>query len=267
MGQVAGPADIVIVFDGRCRAMRRVIEDALTKGGVSPEELWVAYKAPPKGEVGKGNEVFMGADSHELAYVRLPQRRQRMKAKPRKDFCLDGASTTHCKTFANVGLPVKARLPRISRAAKPLAFGAGQGTVAPCPSKWDSSGVPLLWRESKTEAFWKAVLDMLDVTDIVDFSGGTGALACAAMSRGNHYARFVLETTHLTWLQNTTDTAALRYIAKQGPLYIAGVAELIQEHYKDLMSELNARGDDPGPDDGGRTSTPMWRSGGMSRQQ
>ena len=123
LGQVAGPADIVIVFDGRCRAMRRVIEDALTKGGVSPEELWITYKAPPKGDAGKGNEVFMGADSHELAYVRLPQSRQRMKAKPRKDFCLDGASTAHCKTFVNVGLPSKARLPRISRAEKPLAFG------------------------------------------------------------------------------------------------------------------------------------------------
>ena len=73
---------------------------------------------------------------------------------------------------------------------------------------WDSSGVPLLWRESKTEIFWTAVLDMFDVTDIVDFSGGTGALASAAISRGNHYAGFVLETKHLTWLQNTTDTAA-----------------------------------------------------------
>ena len=138
-------------------------------------------------------------------------------------------------------------MPRTSKSEKPLALsGRPAADTAPCPSKWDSSGVPLLWRESKTEAFWVALLDMFDVADIVDFSGGTGALATAAMSRGNRYAGFVQETKHLMWLQNTTDTAALRYIAKQGqPLFMAGVAELIQEHYKDLI----ARGDDPGPDE------------------
>ena len=122
MSLVAGPADIVIVFDGRCRPMRRVIEDALSKGGVTPDELWITFKAPPKSEAGKGNDVLMGADSHELAYVRLPKRRQNMAAKPRKDFCPDGANSTHSKTFSNVGLPVKARLPRISKSEKPLAF-------------------------------------------------------------------------------------------------------------------------------------------------
>ena len=161
-----------------------------------------------------------------------------MTPKPRKEFCPDSASSTHCKTFANVGLPIKARLPRISKSEKPLAFsGQPAADTAPCPSKWDSSGVPLFWFESKSEALWIAALDMFEVVSIVDFSAGAGALASAAMSRGSHYVGLVSEAKHLAWLQNTTDMAALRYIAEQGPLHFAGVADFTTEHCKDLVSE------------------------------
>ena len=42
-------------------------------------------------------------------------------------------------------------------------------------------------RESKTTDFWCATLDMFNAKTVVDFSPGTGALACASMSRGVKY--------------------------------------------------------------------------------
>ena len=44
------------------------------------------------------------------------------------------------------------------------------------------------------------------------------------------------EPKHLAWLQNILDTAALRYIAKKGEvLYNEELAELITQHYQDLL--------------------------------
>ena len=76
---------------------------------------------------------------------------------------------------------------------------------------------------------------MFDITDIVDPTPGSGALARVALSRGNKYVGAVADAKHLAWLQNTMDTASLRYIAKEGPLYMADVAELITEHYQELI--------------------------------
>ena len=43
---------------------------------------------------------------------------------------------------------------------------------------------------------------------------------------------------HLAWLQNIVDTASLRYIAKKGEaLYMEDLAELITQHYQDLLEE------------------------------
>ena len=113
LNNVAGQADIVIVFDGRCRPLRRTIEDHLCKGDKTiPEELWVTYKQPPRSA---GHEVFMGSELHEMACVRLPTGRNRVATKPRQMFLPEGASSTHSKTFTNVSLPTRARLPRISK--------------------------------------------------------------------------------------------------------------------------------------------------------
>ena len=50
------------------------------------------------------------------------------------------------------------------------------------------------------------------------------------------YTGFVEEPKHLAWLQNILDTAALRYIAKKGEfLYMEDLAELISQHYQDLL--------------------------------
>ena len=79
---------------------------------------------------------------------------------------------------------------------------------------------------------------MFNIKVVVDFTPGSGALARAAMSRGLKYTGFVSDAKHLAWLQNTLDTASLRFIAKKGEtLYIEDLAELITQHYQDLLED------------------------------
>ena len=152
-----------------------------------------------------------------------------------------GADSSHCATFANVPLPCLTSLQRMSTVEKASLFPSTSvpGASVPkatCPSKWEFGGVPLFWRESKTTDFWCAILDMFNAKTVVDFSPGSGALACAAMSRGVKYTGFVDDNKHLAWLQNGLDTAALKFIAKEGEiLYMEDLAELIAQHYRDLL--------------------------------
>ena len=238
MSKVTGDGDFALCFDGRIRSMRRYIEEKMEAGGKSPEEMFIFY-ANDDGPA--GNKIFMGARMHEVAYVNLPCKRQRLTVQPRSDeFLPKGADSTHCPTFANVALPSVTTLPRISAVEKATMFGTSDAadptTRAACPSKWDFGGVPLFWRESKTSELWKAILDLFNIKTIVDFTPGSGALAVAAMSRGLKYTGFVEDSKHLAWLQNILDTAALRYIAKKGEfLYMEDLAELVTQHYQDLL--------------------------------
>ena len=237
MSKVSGEGDFALCCDGRIRSMRRYLEEKMEAGGKAPDEMFIFYA---NDDACGGNKIFMGARMHEVAYVNLPCKRQRMTVQQRSDeFLPKGADNTHCPTFANVMLPSVTALPRISAVEKATVFGrssAGNPTRAACPSKWDFGGVPLFWRESKTSELWKAVLDLFNIKTIVDFTPGSGALAVAAMSRGLKYTGFVEEPKHLAWLQNILDTAALRYIAKKGEfLYMEDLAELITQHYQDLL--------------------------------
>ena len=241
MSNLKGPGDFAMCFDGRMRAVRRSIEGTLCSGGKSPpDELFVFYAMD--GENSGLNKIFMGAKLHEVGFVLLPCTRQRLTVLKRQDkFLPTGADSTHCPMFANVPLPAATSFPRMSTREKATIFPAGcvgEPALSPHPVKWDYGGVPLFWRESKSSDLWEAVIDMFNVKVIVDFTPGSGALARAAMSRGLRYTGFVSDAKHLSWLQNTLDAAALRFIAKKGEhLYVADVAEMIAEHYQDLLED------------------------------
>ena len=244
MSKIAGPGDFAICFDGRMRAVRAGLEKTLEAGGVFPEEVFVFYAGGAA--TSGGNKIFMGAKLHEVAYVKLPCLRQRITVEERKDkFVPTGADTTNCSTFANVPLPSVVDLPRISATEKASVFPLGSSEENPpraaCPEKWDFGGVPMFWRESKPLEFWIALLKMFNARAVVDFTPGSGALATAAMSQGAKYTGLVEDAKHLAWLQNVVDTASLRYIAKKGEvLYVEDLAELITQHYQDLLEEGKA---------------------------
>ena len=122
---------------------------------------------------------------HEVAYVNLPCSRQRMPVMKRGDKYLPkGADSSHCATFANVR-SASVRWRRRASSRRQVPPETCRRRLA--PTKCERGGVPLFWRESKTTDFWCATLDMFNAKTVVDFSPGTGALACASMSRGVKY--------------------------------------------------------------------------------
>ena len=94
--------------------------------------------------------------------------------------------------------------------------------MAPKPSRWSHGGVPLFWCESKSTPFWEALLDMFDIKRILDLTPGRGALARAAVSRGNKYGGVVGADKHLAWLQEHHRHSLLALYRKGGALVPCG---------------------------------------------
>ena len=88
--------------------------------------------------------------------------------------------------------------------------------VKQAPKHWQYGGVPLFWRESKTQEFWKHILEAFDIMAVVDLTPGSGALVVESMRRGAQYLRVCNHPTHLTWLQNAIDREALSLISESG---------------------------------------------------
>ena len=76
MAKLAGPGDFVICFDGRMRSERANLEKKLESSGKFLDEMLITYAADTATK--SGNKVFMGATLHEIGYVLLPCKRQRM---------------------------------------------------------------------------------------------------------------------------------------------------------------------------------------------
>ena len=92
MSKVSGEGDFALCFGGRIRPMRRYIEEKMEAGGKSPEEIFIFYA---NDDNAAGNKIFMGARMHEVAYVNLPCKRQRMTVQSRSDEFLAKGGRQH----------------------------------------------------------------------------------------------------------------------------------------------------------------------------
>ena len=234
----AGDFDFVIGFDGRHRGAGSILEEHLAAGVKIVEEWWIVYGAEQ--EASRARKTCLSAQNKEVAYVRIPGNRSKLMTKSWDQFAGSGERSTHSITFTDVPLPNMRSMPKIAAVDKQkIAMFESMDVANPTPESWDCSGVPLLWRESKSISFWRCLLGCFDIKAIVDLSPGSGTLASAAMPEGIQYVGVVCDAIHMRWLQNTCDRASLQYIVKNGTaLYQQDLAELVQQHYKDVLEEL-----------------------------
>ncbi|CAE7231577.1 unnamed protein product [Symbiodinium sp. CCMP2592] len=255
---LAGSCDFVFVGDGRCRAARATIEEALVKDLDYTQffELWVSFAGPCVRA--STRQVVGGQVNKEIIFVKLPAPRVRLAAVD--DFVSKssgaGAKVTTADTnYVNVPFLASAKLPKLAWADKAEILGM-KADAAPAdraPDAWAdgegaSAGVPLFWQESKGVAVWQALVKNHMVKDVVDLSPGSGALASACLSMGIRYTGFCGNEKHRKWLENLVDRQALALAATEGhALWTQSLADLIQLHFKDVVA---GDGGDGGGDDG-----------------
>jgi hypothetical protein len=232
-----GNADFCFAFDGRNRTSRRVLEDTFSKCKHT-QEIWIVYRLSGS-STAASRKVSFASQAREAVQVKLPCPRVRLTAKDRSEFIDAGEASTHDTTWTGVPACPPSKLPHMSVADKKLMLPTLVEESA-IPPKWTHPGVPYLWNEVKSVAFWTSLIESYDIKTIVDMTPGSGQLAHAAMKAGAQYLGLVKEANHLSWLSNAVDRSAIQLIAENGsPLYQQELAEHLREHFAEIVDELN----------------------------
>ena len=240
-----GVGDVTLAFDGCVRTTRRKLEDDLFANLQGYSEIFAIYSESWNASFKK--KILFGSENCEVGYISMPTSRTRIPTQERQDlFNASGETTSHFKTLSGVKIAARMSLPRIGTEDKQKIFPDTPSTL---PKKWIdavSSGQPLFWQETKTKDFWVGVLGEAKIKSCVDTSPGSGQLAVACMELGVDYFGICRDATHLAWLGNVLDRAALTYVCEAGAhLY----QEDLAEHVKELFAEMLKDGEEDEPTD------------------
>ena len=222
--------DIVLLLDGRSRACRRVFELAEEKlsasGGHSVVECWYVYMTPKKTEdprVSARNCLF-SLNNKETAISSLLKGRTKKKVTSRAEFNSCGESSTGSTTYTGVPMRRFSELPRMDYETKVAIVGAAASGAVTCKRMQkdiETYGHPFSHAETKPLNLWQRIMEHHQVTHVMDFSPGSGALAIAA-SGAIEYDGIAANVAHRNWLDSTLDRCAM-YLAGQDEKFARGL--------------------------------------------
>ena len=216
--QRRGKDDILVLFDGRGRANRRVIEsleEKLAPGGSHTlVECWCVYVQPTKKEDPRAaaRATSYSINNREMAYFSLPLKGPR-KVVHRSEFNSCGENSSAATTYTGISVRRFSELPRMCHDTKAGILGAPscagfdykhrrlQGDI-------DEKGHPFSYNEVKPITFWQTIMEHHKVTHIVDFTPGSGALAVAA-SGAMEYEGIAGNDAHRDWLDSIVDRCVM----------------------------------------------------------
>ena len=273
--------DIVLLFDGRSRQCRKVIELAEEKlaasGAHAVAECWYVYLTHEKKDDPRvpGRQTSFIGNNKEVSYCSLPKRGV-SKLVQRAEFNTCGENSTASTTYTGIPMRRYCELPRMDHETKASVLGsaaAGAVTGRGLQRDINEKGHPFSHFEVKPLTLWQRICEHHKITHIVDFSVGSAALAivsCGAME----YEGIAANDAHREWLDSTVDRCVIyqagkdkQYTQKLGGdadfvesvhKYFAGTmmeARKILEPVKDDDDDSAASSDCSGADDQETTTT------------
>ena len=218
--------DLVILFDGRSRPCRKVMEAAEDKfapsGAHSMIELFIVFKHPTKNEDPRapGRQTNFAHNTKEVAMCSLPARSGIGKLVQRSEFNSCGGSATSATTYTGVPMRRLDELPRMDADTKANILGvAAAGAVAGkrMSKNIEEKGHPFSHCEVKPLNLWQRICEHFGVTHIVDFTPGSAGLAIAATG-AMEYEGVAANEIHCRWLDSTLDLV-VKYIASKDKVF------------------------------------------------
>ena len=206
--------DVVVIFDGRSRECRKVIDEnetMITKQHTM-SELWLVYEVPTKDQDPRvpTREQGLSRCNAEMAYVSLPlkSRHSFVKVMARSDFNNCGETMTSSTTCTGIPMRRMCELPRMTYDVKAACVGAGAAGAAKSPAvakNVEQRGHVFSYNEVKPVALFERIFEHLGATHVVDFTPGSGACAVAAAGAGIRYDGIAANQDHAAWLDVILD--------------------------------------------------------------
>jgi len=218
--------DLVILFDGRSRPCRKVMEAAEDKlaasGAHAMVELFIVFTHPAKNEDPRapGRQTNFAHNTKEVAMCSLAAKSGLAKLVQRSEFNSCGESATSATTYTGVPMRRFDELPRMDADSKASILGAAAaGAVAGkrLSQNIAEKGHPFSHCEVKPLNLWQRICEHHGVTHIVDFSPGSAGLAIAATG-AMEYEGVASNEIHCRWLDSTLDLV-VKYLASKDKVF------------------------------------------------
>ena len=217
--------DIILLFDGRSRAARKVMEQYDEKlvqplagnHAKAPVEIWIVYTDPTKEQdprVPRRHHSF-AKNNREMVFASLAAAKNN-KVQARSEFNACGETSSAATTYTGVEARRFCELPRMDVETKSAILGvaaAGAVKQKSVQKDCDERGPPFSMAEVKPLALLQRLLEHFGVTTIVDFAAGSAAMAIAAAG-AQDYEGVAANAEHRDWLDATLDKCVL-YMAGQ----------------------------------------------------
>ena len=212
--------DVVILFDGRSKICRRIMEefdDKLSAGNQhSVFECWIVFEMPSKVQDPRMPAKQMGFahNNKEVVIVSMQAKKGGTRVFHRAEFNACGESSTASTTYTCVPVRRYSELPRMANESKTAILGAAaSGAVKGkrVQADIDEKGHPFSHCEVKPLNLLQRICEHNQVTHIVDFAAGSGALA-VAVAGSMQYEGVAANEVHRDWLDSTLDLC-VNYLA------------------------------------------------------
>ena len=145
-----------------------------------------------------------------LADFSLPIKGKTRKVVHRSEFNSCGENSSAATTYTGITMRTFSELPRMNYDTKARILGAASCATlhGRLQRDIDEKGHPFSIQEVKPISFWQKIMEHHDVTHIVDFTPGSGALAVAA-SGAMEYEGIAGNDAHRDWLDIITDRCVM----------------------------------------------------------
>ena len=215
--------DVIIMFDGRGRANRRVIEELEEKLGSGDShqlvECWCVYVPPTRTQDPRAaaRSPSYTSNTREVAYFSMPMKGKR-NVMPRSLFNACGESSSEATTYTGIDMRRLSELPRMNHETKSSILGAPAcASLGPGQSRLqaeiDEKGHPFSHSEVKPVALWQSIVEHFGITRIiVDLTPGSGALAVAATGAAQ-YEGIAADGAHRDWFDSIVVERCVMYKA------------------------------------------------------
>ena len=265
--------DVLIMFDGRGKANRRLIDASEgSSESHSLVECWCVYVQPtkkqdPRAPARAGSYT---CNNKEIMFLSLPINKGggRQKVVQRSQFNVCGETSSSATTYTGIAMRRFSELPRMSHDTKASILGApacgslDTRRLGRLQADIDAKGHPFSHAEVKPITLWQDIVQHLGVTHIVDLTPGSGALAVAA-SGAAQYEGIAANDAHRDWLDNIVDRCVMYKAGhEQGyakdtlggdPEFVANASRYFGSTMMDarrwLMPDAGGDGEEDGGDD------------------
>jgi len=251
MMQKRGKDDVVMLFDGRSRQCRKVMElfedELAASGACGVTEVWFVYVQPPKTRDPRapGRSVSFASNNKEAALFSWPiGSKTKHKVIHRAEFNTCGEVSTTSTTYTGIDMRRFGELPRMDHDTKLSILGSTASGVASgkrLQADIDEKGHPFSWAETKPLPLWQRMCEHHNLTHVVDFTPGSAALAVAA-SGAMQYEGIAANEEHQKWMDSILDRCTMYMVGqdKKVAANLGGDAELtakVEQFFAGTMQE------------------------------